>query len=126
MAGLRSSLYCLPLLAIMFYKASCEHTPYDSLYHEEDALAKSFDNDFGAGAAYLSENDTEEEKLDAVLGLLEKIQTQVDELQSNVETVCSTESHRQTRPIVLRIVEKAKCPQDGKTLFAVFFFRRYK
>ena len=112
----------------MFFEASCEHAPSrDSPYHEEDALAKSFDNDFGAGPAYLSENDTEEEKLDVVLGLLEKIQTQVDELQSNVETVCSTESHRQTRPIVLRIVEKAKCPQNGKRFSVVFsYFRCYK
>ena len=115
MAGLTLSLYCLPLIAIVFLcGASCEQPAHESLYSHEDKFTESFKKEFGIGAAYIAENNTEDEKLNAVLELLENIQTQIDELQTNVETVCSTANHRQAAPIVLRIVEKAKCPQHGK------------
>ena len=121
MAGLRSSFYCLLLLVIMLSEGSCQQTP-NGPGTQDEIFMKSFKDETGAGPHFVFENNTEEDdgKLNVVLDFLEKLQNQVDELQTNIETMCSPENFKQTRPMVMKIVEKAHCPQNGKCHFFIF------
>ena len=110
--GLWFTFIYLPLLVTIVFKVPHTQSADDLLY-KENLPFRSINHDLNTDVSYPQENNTEEEKLDAVLALLETVQDQVNELQANVETICKTENHLQKRPIVLKIVEKAQCPQHG-------------
>lgn len=128
MAVTSACLYCLYLLVIVFFESFCQQSSHDLRKSEDGLHFKSFQDDIGAGPDIVYENNTalEDKKLDSVLGLLEQLQHQVDELQSNIQTMCSPDNFRQTRPMVLKIVEKANCPQSGKILICCSFVSRIK
>eukprot|EP00795_Rhopilema_esculentum_P008277 gene8277-14233_t len=63
---------------------------------------------------YVLENYTKDEeendsKLDLVLGRLVKLQSQLNSLRTNVETMCAPENLRFKKPTILRVIEKSQC-----------------
>ena len=117
-SGLWFTLIYLLLLVGISFEVSRTQSASDLLY-EENLPFSNINHDLNTDVSHPQENNIEEEKLDAVLALLEKVQDQVNELQTNVDTMCNAENHLQKRPIVLKILEKAKCPQHGNE-FTVF------
>jgi len=111
-SGLWFTLIYLLLLVGISFEVSRTQSASDLLY-EENLPFSNINHDLNTDVSHPQENNIEEEKLDAVLALLEKVQDQVNELQTNVDTMCKAENHLQKRPIVLKILEKAKCPQHA-------------
>ena len=58
---------------------------------------------------YTKDEDENDSKLDLLLGRLVKLQSQLNSLRKNVETMCAPENLRLKKPTILRVIEKTQC-----------------